>query len=125
VSVDGPVGFRVALLRPAADLALVEAVGELDIHTSVSFKQMIVDVIEGGVPRVAVDLTGVTFIDSSALGALVGGARRCAERGCEFMIVCPAGSVARVIQVTGLNRAFAIYATRREALGGLGESPAQ
>ena len=104
-----------------------EAAGEalLDIHTSVAFNETILDVIEEGVPRVAVDLTGVTFIDSSALGALVGGARRCAERGCEFMIVCPAGSVARVIEVTGLNRAFAIYATRQEALGVLGDSAAQ
>jgi len=33
------------------------------------------------------------------------------------MIVCPAGSVARVIEITGLNRAFTIYATRAEALG--------
>jgi len=33
------------------------------------------------------------------------------------MIVCPAGSVARVIEITGLNRAFAMYATREEALG--------
>jgi anti-sigma B factor antagonist len=123
--VDGPVGFHVALLRPAAGVAVVEAVGELDIHTSVAFNETILDVIEEGVPRVAVDLTGVTFIDSSALGALVGGARRCAERGCEFMIVCPAGSVARVIEVTGLNRAFAIYATRQEALGVLGDSAAQ
>ena len=122
---DGPVGFHVALLRPAAGVAVVEAVGELDIHTSVAFNETILDVIEEGVPRVAVDLTGVTFIDSSALGALVGGARKCAERGCEFMIVCPAGSVARVIEVTGLNRAFAIYATRREALGALGDSAAQ
>ena len=72
-----------------------------------------------------VDLTGVTFIDSSALGALVGGARRSAEVSSELMIVCPAGSVARVIEITGLNRAFTIYATREEALGAGADGEAQ
>ena len=109
--------FRVELLRPADDVAVVEAAGELDIHTSVVFKDSLVGAIEEGATRVVVDLTGVTFIDSSALGALVGGTRRSAEVGSELMIVCPAGSVARVIEITGLNRAFTIYATRAEALG--------
>lgn len=80
--------FRVELLRPADDIAVVEAAGELDLHTSPVFKD-----------------------------SLVGGARRSAEVGRELMIVCPAGSVARVIEITGLNRAFAMYATRAEALG--------
>src|SRR5665648_217873 len=84
--------FRVELLRPADDIAVVEAAGELDLHTSPVFKD-------------------------SLVGALVGGARRSAEVGSELMIVCPAGSVARVIEITGLNRAFAMYATREEALG--------
>ena len=117
--------FRVELLRPADDVAVVEAAGELDIHTSVVFKDSLVGAIEEGSTRVVVDLTGVTFIDSSALGALVGGTRRSAEVGAELMIVCPAGSVARVIEITGLNRAFAIYATRAEALGAGADGEAQ
>ena len=117
--------FRVELLRPADDVAVVEAAGELDIHTSVVFKDSLVGAIEEGATRVVVDLTGVTFIDSSALGALVGGTRRSAEVGAELMIVCPAGSVARVIEITGLNRAFTIYATRAEALGAGADGEAQ
>ena len=73
--------------------------------------------VEQGAARLVVDLGGVTFIDSSALGVLVGGARRSAERGTELMIVCPVGSVSRILQITGLSRAFAVYATREEALG--------
>ena len=117
--------FRVELLRPADDVAVVEAAGELDIHTNAVFKDSLVGAIEEGATRVVVDLTGVTFIDSSALGALVGGTRRSAEVGAELMIVCPAGSVARVIEITGLNRAFTIYATRAEALGAGADGEAQ
>jgi len=117
--------FRVELLRPADDVAVVEAAGELDIHTSAVFKGSLVGAIEEGATRIVVDLTGVIFIDSSALGPLVGGARRSAEVGSELMIVCPAGSVARIIEITGLNRAFAIYATREEALGAGADGEAQ
>lgn len=117
--------FHVALLRPAGDVAVVEASGELDLLTSSEFRDCLVSATGEGAERVVVDLTGVTFIDSSALGALVGGARRSAERGAELMIVCPAGSVARVIEITGLNRAFAIYPTREAALGAGADGKAQ
>ena len=118
-------GFGVELLRPADDVAVVQASGELDIHTNRAFKRCLVGAVQEGVARVVVDLTGVTFIDSSALGALVGGARRSAELRNELMIVCPPGSVARVLEITGLNRAFAIYARREEALGAGADAEAQ
>jgi len=38
--------------------------------------------------------------------------------------VCPPGSVARVIDLTGLHRAFAIYPNREEALGATAGAPA-
>lgn len=109
--------FSIERLGRADDIVVLEATGELDLHTSPEFRESLAGVLEDGAERVVVDLTGVTFIDSSALGVLVGGARRSAERGNELMIVCPAGNVARVLEITGLNRAFAIYATREEALG--------
>ena len=109
--------FRVEFLGPADETAVVMASGELDMNTSPEFKASLVGAIEGDAARVVVDLTGVTFIDSSALGALIGGARRSALTGTELMIVCPEGSVARVIEITGLHRAFTIYPTREEALG--------
>jgi anti-sigma B factor antagonist len=116
--------FRVEFLGPADEIAVVVAEGELDLHTSPPFKTELVGVIEGGAARVVVDLTGVTFIDSSALGALIGGARRSALTSTELMIVCPPGPVARVIDLTGLHRAFAIYPTREEALGATAGAPA-
>jgi len=109
--------FSTKRLGPADDIAVLEATGELDLHTSPEFRESLAGVLEDVAERVVVDLTRVTFIDSSALGVLVGGARRSAERGHELMIVCPAGNVKRVLEITGLNRAFTIYSTCEEALG--------
>ncbi|HZL64376.1 MAG TPA: STAS domain-containing protein, partial [Thermoleophilia bacterium] len=116
--------FRVEFLGPGGEIAVVVAAGELDLHSSPPFKEALVGAIEGAASRVVVDLTDVTFIDSSALGALIGGARRSALSGTELMIVCPPGSVARVIDLTGLHRAFAIYPNREEALGATAGAPA-
>jgi len=116
--------FRIEFSGPGDEIAVVVAVGELDLHSSPPFKEALVGAIEGGTTRVVVDLTGVSFIDSSALGALIGGARRSALSGTELMIVCPPGAVARVIDLTGLHRAFAIYPTREEALGASAVTPA-
>ncbi len=109
--------FSVEYPGPADETAIVVATGELDLHSSPPFKETLAGAIESGASRVVVDLAGVTFIDSSALGALIGGARRAAIGGTELMIVCPPGPVARVIDLTGLHRAFTIYADREEALG--------
>jgi anti-sigma B factor antagonist len=111
-----PTAFCVAVRRTSGDVTVVEASGELDYYTSPKFSECLMGAVEEGALGVVVDLAAVTFIDSSALGVLVGGARRTAELRRELMIVCPAGSVARVLEITGLNRAFAIYATREEAL---------
>jgi anti-sigma B factor antagonist len=109
--------FCVELVRPSDEVAVVEASGELDFYTGPQFNACLTNAMDSGVPRVVVDLTHVTFIDSSSLGFLVGAARRSAEQTTELMIVCPPGNVARVIAITGLSRVFAMYTTRDEALG--------
>jgi anti-sigma B factor antagonist len=117
--------FRVELLRPSDEVAVVEASGELDFFTGSEFSACLASAIGSGAGRVVVDLTQVTFIDSSALGTLIGAARQSAQQTNELMIVCPPGNVARIIAISGLSRVFAIYATREEALGTERNGPAR
>ena len=120
-----PTAFRVEVLRTGGDVTVVQASGELDFYASPEFRERLMGALEESTSGVVVDLAAVTFIDSSALGVLVGGARRSAEARRELMIVCPAGNVARILEITGLNRAFAIYATREDALDAVEGSKAQ
>jgi anti-anti-sigma factor len=58
-------------------------------------------------------------MDSTVLGALLGGLRRARERGQDFALVVAADTepaVRRVFELTGLFRAFPVYATREDAL---------
>ena len=58
------------------DIGLVVLTGEVDISTAPLFKDDLVALVDEGVTHIVVDLTGVTFIDSTALGVLIGGVRR-------------------------------------------------
>jgi anti-sigma B factor antagonist len=111
-----PTEFRVEVLRTVDDVAVVQVSGELDLFVAPEFRECLTGALEEGTPRIVIDLAGVTFIDSSAIGVLIAGARRSAEVRRELMIVCPAGSVARILEITGLHRVFAVYATRADAL---------
>jgi anti-sigma B factor antagonist len=62
-----------------------------------------------------IDMTDVVFIDSSGLGAIVGGARRMRERGGEILLAGPRPAVARVLRMTGIDRVLPVAADRADA----------
>lgn len=84
------------VLRPA---------GELDIATVNRLREAVVDTISAGHADIVVDLAGVTFIDSSGLGVLVGAMKRCAHAGGRLMVVgADAPAVASALRASGLSR---------------------
>jgi anti-sigma B factor antagonist len=101
------------------DLGVVILTGEVDIFTAPQFKERLLELLDSGVKRLVVDLGGVTFIDSTALGVLIGGVRRVHSAGGAMTIVVTTRPVERVLSVTGLDRVFSMHQTREEALAAL------
>ena len=108
--------FRVDYEAPSDDIGVVVLEGEIDIYSAPEFKEVLVNSIEGGAHRVIVDLTKVTFIDSTALGVLVSGAKRVRPRNGNLDIVCSDENIIRIFEITGLDRIFGIYSSRGEAV---------
>lgn len=65
---------------------------------------------------VLLDLTQVTFLDSTVLGSIVGLLRRVREAGGELGVVLPLGSALRIFEITGLDSVLTTYPTRAAAL---------
>jgi anti-sigma B factor antagonist len=84
---------------------IVVLVGELDIYTVPSFRNVL-DAQEPTPKRLILDLTDVTLLDSSGLGALVSMLNRTRESRGELGLVCPQRHIRRVFEITGLRRAF-------------------
>ena len=79
--------------------------GELDIYTVGGFRQES-DKVDPSATQVVVDLTDVSLLDSSGLGALVSLLNRARAAGGLLGIICPQRHLRRVFEITGLRRAF-------------------
>ena len=91
--------------------------GELDAFTAPELRTELHQLIEGSrAERLVVDLTSVTFLDSSALGVLVGALRRLRERGGELHLVEPPPLARRIFAITKLDTVLELHATRELAL---------
>lgn len=111
--------FSVSSERQDDDLGVISLSGEVDIFTAPQFKESLVELLDSGVRRLLVDLSAVTFIDSTALGVLIGGVRRVNGFGGTMAIVVATRPVERVLSVTGLDRVLSMYPTRADALDAL------
>lgn len=111
--------FSVSSERLDDDLGVVVLGGEVDIFTAPQFKECLLALLDSGVKRLVVDLSDVTFIDSTALGVLIGGVRRVHGSGGAMTIVVTSRQVERVLSITGLDRVFSMHATREEAVAEL------
>ena len=102
-----------------SEATVVEVAGELDLHAAPGLRAELARATETSAPRVAVDLTGVTFIDSTGVGVLVGALKRARAAQGELTF-CGAGArVKRVFEITGLIGALPLFATRDEAVAAL------
>lgn len=92
--------------------------GSLDLATSPSIRAALLEAANGGKHDIVVDLTQVEFLDSTGLGALIGAHRRALEHGGRVRLVVNDGPIARLLNITGLIRIFAVYDTLEAALDG-------
>jgi anti-sigma B factor antagonist len=85
------------------DVATVTPVGDVAVESTALLRDSIQAAMgQPGIARVVVDLDGVTFLDSSALGMLVVASRSCRERGVAFGVRDPGPMATMVLRITGL-----------------------
>jgi anti-sigma B factor antagonist len=111
--------FSVSCERAGDGLGIVALTGEVDIYTAPRFKECMLELLDSGLDKLVVDLTDVTFIDSTALGVLIGGVRRVNTVGGAMALVVTNRAVERVLAITGLDRVFSMHATRAAAVESL------
>lgn len=96
---------------------VVEIRGELDLHTSTAVRERLDELITDDPAFVALDLSGVPFMDSSSLGVIVTALKRLRERGGDLALIGAAGSPAKVLSITGMDQVIPSV-ERRDQLPG-------
>jgi anti-sigma B factor antagonist len=110
----------VSIEETSEGIVVVSPRGELDAYTTPGLRSELHRLVEAGSRALVVDLTDVTFLDSSALGVLVGTLRRLRERDGELRVVKPRPLAMRAFEVTSLDRVLNLHGTRNEALAASG-----
>lgn len=108
--------LRVELVETAEKIVVIELEGEIDIYTAPEFRDVLLQAIDGGARKVVVDVSKVTFMDSTGLGVFVSGEKRIRPLGGLLVIVCRDETIRRIFQITGLADVFTFSETREDAL---------
>jgi anti-sigma B factor antagonist len=110
------VGVTATTTQVGTDAFVVSVAGELDLATADRLREELDRTAEHDARRVIVDLIGLTFIDSVALGVLTEGARRLHANGGVCVVVSQDPRILRVFEITGLDRIFRIERSLAEAV---------
>jgi anti-sigma B factor antagonist len=97
--------------------------GEIDLFTAPDLKAVLLGAIDAGKSRIVVDLTETAFLDSTALGVLIGAVKRVRARDGALTIVNTDANIAKTFEITGLDQIFTITPTRDEAIAALDGDP--
>ena len=105
-------------VRTQGEYQVLRPEGDLDVYTVGSLRDAIGSMIDDQTPYVVVDLDGVPFMDSSGLGALMGGVRRLREAGGDLAIACTREQHLKLFNITGFGEGVSIAPTVEEAAAG-------
>jgi anti-sigma B factor antagonist len=108
------------IVERSAGVAAVVARGELDAYEAPALSDAFSSV--AGDARVVVDLTAVSFLDSTALGVVVRAVREIERRGDQSRIVLPRGTGRRIFEITTLDQALPVVESHAQALTALTDS---
>jgi len=92
--------------RVEKGVPVISVTGEIDVATAPQLRESLHRLIAPGQATVVLDLLGVTFLDSTALGVLVGALKRCRELGGELNIVVTDARIRKIFEITGLDKVF-------------------
>jgi anti-sigma B factor antagonist len=100
------------------DVAVVAVSGEIDLGTAGQLRDYLAECLSTeGLRDIVLDLSGVTFMDSTGLQVLISTQRRLEAQGGRLRLVGLRSGVAKILRVTGLDQKFPTYETVADAVG--------
>jgi len=90
-------------------VAVLQLDGRLNMVTASCLRDHVGSAVASGQNRIAVDLAGIEFIDSSGLGALINGLKTARQAGGDLRIAAPNDQVKLVLQLTNMERLLTAY----------------
>ncbi|HSZ13206.1 MAG TPA: STAS domain-containing protein [Solirubrobacteraceae bacterium] len=114
-STPATVPFAIGRRELDGRTSLISVQGDLDLASAPRLKWTLVDALEEGHSKLILDLSLTTFMDSTALGVLVG-VNRGLPGGGILVLVCGRANLLKIFELSGMDGAFVIAPTLERAL---------
>jgi stage II sporulation protein AA (anti-sigma F factor antagonist) len=99
---------------------VVRLIGELDHHTSENVKKRLEEEIAQGIRHIVLNLAGLSFMDSSGLGVILGRYKQISQLDGKMVVCSVNPSVYRLFEMSGLFKILPIHENEEKALSSLG-----
>ena len=96
--------------------AVVTLTGELDADTASRLRGLVAEHLLAGPGNLVLDLSGLSFIDSAGLAAMVAADKGVRRAGMRLILVAPRSAVSQVMHLTGIDTVMTTVDTVPEAL---------
>ena len=101
------------------DVRILRVSGDVDFDAAPQLKRHIMRRVDAGGLQFVVDLSAVEFIDSTAIGVLVGALRRLGANGGSLLVVCDNEDIRGIFETVGLEHVIPLYRSHEDALAAL------
>ena len=105
----------VAGVESSDGAVVVRLAGELDLYNAERLREALADVAAEAPDRLVVELSDVTFVDSTALGVLIEAKQRMQNRNA-FLLAFAGVETRRALDISALDRHFSVHHSLDAAL---------
>jgi len=99
------------------DIVIYGVNGDIDINSSPDVRKAFEKPIDAKAPKIIINMSGVSYIDSSGLATLVEMLKKTRAYGGKLGLSNLAAKVKSLFEITKLEKLFDIYETEEEAVG--------
>ena len=96
-------------IRQEGDLHLVSLRGAASMEDAENLQERLTIITEKSTPKIILDLSELTFLNSVGLGAIIATHRRCRDQKGKLCIVSPRTAVEQLLRLTHLDRLITIF----------------
>ncbi|HBC88462.1 MAG TPA: hypothetical protein DCZ94_16055 [Lentisphaeria bacterium] len=102
--------------RKDGGITVLELQGRLDSFSSHDTDRQVTKLIDDGVLKIVLDLSGLEYVSSAGLRVVLSAAKRIRQAQGKMVLACPAPQVKKVLDVAGFSTILPIFATMDEAV---------
>jgi anti-sigma B factor antagonist len=101
------------------DVRILRVAGDIDFDAAPQLKRHIMGRVNAGDRQLIVDLSAVEFIDSTAIGVLVGALKRLGADGGSLLLVCNNEDIRSIFETIGLEHVIPLHRSHEDAFAAL------